>query len=133
MKIRSPLMFTAVLAAACAPRLAAQERVRSLSVDGAIAEAVQKNLALLAERANLSIADAASSPPVCGPTLCCRRREEPRLARTGFDEVNAAGPPRYSVRVDVPFERGGKRDIRTTSRTAKTRSRRRSSPTRCAG
>ncbi len=113
MKIRSPLMFTAVLAAACAPRLAAQERVRSLSVDGAIAEAVQNNLALLAERANLSIADAAS--------ITARLRPNPVLSAsaesldwlgTGFDTVNAAGPPQYAVRVDVPFERGGKRDIR---------------------
>jgi cobalt-zinc-cadmium efflux system outer membrane protein len=113
MRIRSSLLVTAVLATASLRGLAAQERVRSLSVEGAIAEAVQNNLTLLAERANLSIADAAS--------ITARLRPNPVLSAsaesldwlgTGFDTVNAAGPPQYSVRVDVPFERGGKRDIR---------------------
>jgi cobalt-zinc-cadmium efflux system outer membrane protein len=113
MRIRSSLLLTAVLVTATVRQLAAEERLRSLSVDGAIAEAVQNNLALLAERANLSIADAAS--------ITARLRPNPVLSAsaesldwlgTGFDTANAAGPPQYAVRVDVPFERGGKRDIR---------------------
>src|SRR5262249_44455252 len=31
---------------------------------------------------------------------------------TGFNEVNGAGPQEYAVRVDVPFERGAKRERR---------------------
>jgi cobalt-zinc-cadmium efflux system outer membrane protein len=113
MRIRSSLLFTAVLATASVRGFAAEERLRGLSVEGAIAEAVQNNLALLAERANLSIADAAS--------ITARLRPNPVLSAsaesldwlgTGFDTANAAGPPQYSVRVDVPFERGGKRDNR---------------------
>jgi outer membrane protein, heavy metal efflux system len=113
MRIRSSLLVTAVLATASVHGLAAQDRLRNLSVEGAIAEAVQNNLALLAERANLSVADAAS--------ITARLRPNPVLSAsaesldwlgTGFDTANAAGPPQYSVRVDVPFERGGKRDIR---------------------
>jgi outer membrane protein, heavy metal efflux system len=113
MRIHSSLLVTAVLATASVRGLAAQDRLRSLSVEGAIAEAVQNNLALLAERANLSVADAAS--------ITARLRPNPVLSAsaesldwlgTGFDTANAAGPPQYSVRVDVPFERGGKRDIR---------------------
>jgi outer membrane protein, heavy metal efflux system len=113
MRTRSSLLLTAVLVTATVRQLAAEERLRSLSVDGAIAEAVQNNLALLAERANLSIADAAS--------ITARLRPNPVLSAsaesldwlgTGFDTANAAGPPQYAVRVDVPFERGGKRDIR---------------------
>jgi outer membrane protein, heavy metal efflux system len=113
MRIRSSLLLTAVLVTATVHRLAAEERLRSLSVDGAIAEAIQNNLALLAERANLSIADAAS--------ITARLRPNPVLSAsaesldwlgTGFDTANAAGPPQYAVRVDVPLERGSKRDIR---------------------
>ena len=113
MRIHSSLLVTAVLATASVRGLAAQDRLRSLSVEGAITEAVQNNLALLAERANLSVADAAS--------ITARLRPNPVLSAsaesldwlgTGFDTANAAGPPQYSVRVDVPFERGGKRDIR---------------------
>ena len=32
---------------------------------------------------------------------------------TGFNEINGAGPPEYSARVDFVFERSGKRDLRT--------------------
>jgi outer membrane protein, heavy metal efflux system len=35
------------------------------------------------------------------------------LLGTGFDEVNGAGPPEYSVRVDWLLERGDKRARRT--------------------
>jgi cobalt-zinc-cadmium efflux system outer membrane protein len=31
---------------------------------------------------------------------------------TGFDDANGAGPSEYAVRVDVPFERGRKRELR---------------------
>src|ERR1043166_1886700 len=34
------------------------------------------------------------------------------LLGTGFDDINNGGPPEISVRVDLPLERGGKRDAR---------------------
>ena len=94
--------------------LVAQSPVRTLTIDGAVNEAVQRNLGLLAERVNLSIAEAA--------LITARLRPNPVLSGgadsldwlgTGFDEINGAGPPQYSVRIDVPFERAHKRELRT--------------------
>lgn len=94
--------------------VAAQAVPRSLTIEEAVDEAVQRNLALLAERANLSIAEAS--------LITARLRPNPVLSGgansldwlgTGFNEVNGAGPPEYAVRVDVPFERAHKRELRT--------------------
>jgi cobalt-zinc-cadmium efflux system outer membrane protein len=94
--------------------VAAQVVPRSLTIEEAVDEAVQRNLALLAERANLSIAEAS--------LITARLRPNPVLSGgansldwlgTGFNEVNGAGPPEYAVRVDVPFERAHKRELRT--------------------
>ncbi|HEY1308078.1 MAG TPA: TolC family protein [Vicinamibacterales bacterium] len=92
----------------------AQSVFRTLTVEGAVDEAVQRNLGLLAERANLSIADAG--------VITARLRPNPVLSGgansldwlgTGFNEVNGAGPPEYSLRVDMPFERARKRELRS--------------------
>jgi outer membrane protein, heavy metal efflux system len=94
--------------------VAAQAVLRSLTIEEAVDEAVQRNLVLLAERANLSIAEAS--------LITARLRPNPVLSGgansldwlgTGFNEVNGAGPPEYAVRVDVPFERAHKRELRT--------------------
>ena len=85
----------------------------SVTIDQAIDEALAHNLTLLAERSNLSIADAA--------IVTARLRPNPVLSLsadhldwlgTGFDETNGGGPSEYAARVDVPIERGGKRDAR---------------------
>jgi cobalt-zinc-cadmium efflux system outer membrane protein len=84
------------------------------TIDEAVRQATDRNMTLLAERWNLTVADAA--------IVTARLRPNPVLSGgansldwlgTGFDEVNGAGPPEYSVRVDVPFERGHKRELRT--------------------
>jgi outer membrane protein, heavy metal efflux system len=103
----------------CARPSAAQP---ALTVDQAIREAVDHNLSLLAERLNLAVADAA--------IVTARLRPNPVLSGgansldwlgTGFNEINGAGPPEYSARVDFVFERGGKRELRTAlASTAKT-------------
>ena len=108
-------VFVIVTALSCfAPgAVAAQSVVRSLTIDEAVNEAVQRNLALFAERANLSIAEAAF--------IAARLRPNPVLSGgadsldllgTGFNEINGAGPPQYAVRVDMPFERAHKRELR---------------------
>jgi cobalt-zinc-cadmium efflux system outer membrane protein len=93
--------------------VAAQSGARTLTIQSAVNEAVERNLRLMAERANLSVAEAA--------LITARLRPNPVLSTsaenldwlgTGFDEVNGAGPPEYSVRVDVPFERAHKRELR---------------------
>src|SRR5439155_5660082 len=94
--------------------LHAQSAFRVLTIEQAAAEAVQNNLALVAGRFNITIAEAAA--------ITARLRPNPVLSGgansldwlgTGFDEVNNAGPPEYAIRVDVPFERGRKRELRT--------------------
>lgn len=81
-----------------------------ITVDQAVQEAVDKNLNVLAERYNLAIADAR--------IVTARLRPNPVLS------VNAnlvdhslyhsgTSPFSESVHIDVPFERGGKREYRT--------------------
>jgi cobalt-zinc-cadmium efflux system outer membrane protein len=88
----------------------AQER---LTLEQAVGEAVQKNLGLLAERANIAIAEAR--------VLGARLRPNPVLSvgadhldvlGTGYNENNGGGPAEYSLRMDVPIESGGKRGRR---------------------
>lgn len=117
MKCRGLLLVAAI--GVCASQVVglaqgeAQKPFRALTLDQAVNEAIQNNLALLAERAELSVAEAGM--------ITARLRPNPVLSGgansldwlgTGFNEINGAGPPEYSVRVDVPFERGHKRELR---------------------
>jgi cobalt-zinc-cadmium efflux system outer membrane protein len=95
-------------------RATGAEAARTLTIDDAVDEAVQHNLGLLAERVNLSIADAA--------VVTARLRPNPVLSGgansldwlgTGFSDLNGAGPPEYAIRVDVPLERAHKRELRS--------------------
>jgi len=85
----------------------------SLTIDQAIGEALQNNLNLLAERVNLTIAETS--------LITARLRPNPVLSLgashqdllgTGFSQQNGAGPPEFSGRIDVPMERGSKRQFR---------------------
>ncbi|MCX6629795.1 MAG: TolC family protein [Candidatus Solibacter sp.] len=89
----------------------AQDR---LSLDQAVAEALQNNVGLLAEKANIAIAEA--------KILSARLRPNPVVSAsgdhldvlgTGFSETNGGGPAEYTVRMDFPIEVGGKRARRT--------------------
>jgi cobalt-zinc-cadmium efflux system outer membrane protein len=96
------------------PSLDAQQTAaEKLTLDQAISEALAKNMALAAERANIAIAEAR--------VLTARLRPNPVLSLgaghqdllgTGFNEINGAGPPEYSARTDFLLERGGKRHER---------------------
>ena len=84
-----------------------------LTMDQAIEEAIQNNLNLLAERLNLSIADARLITAKLKPNpVFSFSGDHLDLAGTGFSEINGGGPPEISWRVDVPIERGRKRDLR---------------------
>lgn len=87
----------------------------SVTVEQAVQEALDHNLALLAERYNLSIADAR--------IITARLRPNPVLSAgldyqdvlgSGFfrDPKNGSGPSEYNARIDFLFERGGKRERR---------------------
>jgi outer membrane protein, heavy metal efflux system len=81
-----------------------------LTVKQAVAEAIEHNLALLAERFNRTVNEARIDT--------ARLRPNPVLSvegdhldwlGTNYDRVNNAGPQEYSVRTDFVLERGSKR------------------------
>jgi len=85
----------------------------SVTIAQAIDEALQHNLSLLAERATLTIADA--------QMIAAKLRPNPVFSfsadhldwlGTGYNAENNGGPPEIAWRLDVPLERGGKRDAR---------------------
>lgn len=84
--------------------------VRRVTVEQALAEAIENNLSLMAERVNIAIAEAR--------VITARLRPNPvfsgggdhlDLLGTGFNEVNGAGPSEFNLRTDFIHERGGKR------------------------
>jgi cobalt-zinc-cadmium efflux system outer membrane protein len=95
------------------PVAAQSQQTPPVTISQAVREAVEKNLSLLAERYNLSVADAR--------IISARLRPNPvlslygdllDLAGTGFNEQNMAGPPEYGIRTDFIWERGQKRRYR---------------------
>jgi len=87
--------------------------VDELTIEQSVTEALDHNLGLLAERYNLSIAQAR--------ILTARLRPNPvfslsgdhlPLAGTTYNSANNAGPPEYAVRTDFVLERGEKRQAR---------------------
>src|SRR6266850_5219687 len=92
---------------------------QSLTIAQAVDEAVQHNLSLLAARTSLTIADAQMISARLRPNpVASVSADHLDLLGTGFDEVNNGGPPEVAVRVDVPLERGGKRDARIAAAAA---------------
>lgn len=104
------LLILPALSAFAAP--AAQQE--TLTIEQAVAEALERNLGLLAQKASIPIAEAR--------ILTARLRPNPVLSTGGdhlpvlntrFNEDNGAGPPEYNIRADLPVETGGKRRLRT--------------------
>jgi cobalt-zinc-cadmium efflux system outer membrane protein len=94
---------------ACAAPVGAQP----LTIAQAVDEAVAHNLSLLAERTNLTIADAQMITARLRPNpVVSVSADHLDLLGTGFDAANNGGPPEVAWRVDVPLERGGKRAAR---------------------
>jgi len=115
------LSDTALAAAQDSPTLAPAESPTPpevLTVAQALDEAVQTNLSLLAERVNVTIAEArivtAGLRP--NPVFSFSADHQDWLG-TGFNRQNSGGPPEISWRVDVPIERGGKRHYRIETAT----------------
>src|SRR5215470_16447182 len=112
MSVLQSAVWVVVFTFCCAFVTLAQSS-QNLTLDEAINEAIASNLNLIAERYNLSVADAR--------IITARLRPNPVLTLDGdhlpllgteFNSVNMAGPPEYSVRTDFILERGGKRDNR---------------------
>lgn len=88
----------------------------AVTVEQAVAETLQRNLTLLAERYEIPRAEA--------EVVAARLRPNPVLSLggdhldllgTGYNLVNNAGPAEYSARVDWPLERPAKRRARISA------------------
>jgi cobalt-zinc-cadmium efflux system outer membrane protein len=93
-----------------------------MTVAEAVQEAIDKNLSILAERANLPVAEAARITAALRPNpVVSAAADHLDALGTGFSEANAAGPPEYSLRVDLPIERARKRELRVEAANYTTR------------
>src|SRR5438477_6851720 len=102
------LFFALWCSAALAPPIAAQEPAppAAVTIAQAVDEALQHNLALLAERSRLSIADAAAVSAQLRPNpVVSFSADHLDLLGTHFDQTNNGGPPEVAWRVDLPIER----------------------------
>jgi cobalt-zinc-cadmium efflux system outer membrane protein len=99
-----------VVPAALAQTPTAAVTASPLTLDAAVSEALDKNLELIATRAGITIAEANVSTARLRPNpVLSLGSDHLDLLGTGFNEVNGAGPPEYSVRFDLLLERGTKR------------------------
>jgi len=93
--------------------ISSAQALQSLTLDEAIKEAIESNLNLIAERYNLSVAEAKIITARLRPNpIFTAEGDHLDLLGTGDNSINKAGPPEYSVRTDFPLERGGKREFR---------------------
>src|SRR6478672_3268501 len=84
-----------------------------LTLDQAVTEALDHNLGLLAERYNLTIAEARIVTARIRPNpVFTLDADHVPWAGTTYNSVNMAGPPEYAVRTDFVLERGRKREAR---------------------
>src|SRR5215468_1821851 len=106
-------VFALLLAVIISPVAAQAQQTAPVTISQAVQEAVERNLALLAERYNLNIADAR--------TITARLRPNPVLSLytdlqpwlgSGATLLNQSGPPEYGIRTDFILERGEKRRYR---------------------
>jgi cobalt-zinc-cadmium efflux system outer membrane protein len=101
-----------LLVGAANPIAAQSQQSGAVTVSQAVQEAVEKNLNLLAERYNVSIAEA--------KIVTARIRPNPVLTLygdllplgRGSTDQNPTGPPEYGIRTEWTIERGGKRNRR---------------------
>jgi outer membrane protein, heavy metal efflux system len=106
--MRRVSVFAVALCSCAAPAFA-----QSVTIAQAVEEGLQHNLALLAERSQLTIAEAQMIGARLRPNpVVSFSADHLDVLGTGFDATNNGGPPEIAWRIDVPFERGGKRDAR---------------------
>jgi cobalt-zinc-cadmium efflux system outer membrane protein len=91
-----------------------------VTVEQAVQEAVERNLNLLAERYNLSIADARIITAKLRPNPVVSAGLDYIDFLRNFSHENQGGPTEYNLRTDFILERGGKRERRVeVARTAR--------------
>ena len=103
------LLAAANLVAQLPPPIA----TKPLTLEEAVREAIDRNLDLVAEKFNLSVADARIITAKLRPNpVFSVGGDHLDILGTGYNPVNQAGPTEYSVRTDFLLERGQKRASR---------------------
>lgn len=86
---------------------------QTISIEQAIQEAIQNNPGLLAERLGVPVAETAVITAGLRPNpVVSASSDHLDWLGTGFSDQNGAGPTETALRIDVPFERGHKRELR---------------------
>src|SRR5258707_1082942 len=84
-----------------------------VTIQQAVAEAVDKNLNVLAEKYNIPVAEARIITAGLRPNpVLSIEGDHLNLLPPHYNLENMAGPPEYSIRTDFVFERGAKRQRR---------------------
>jgi cobalt-zinc-cadmium efflux system outer membrane protein len=111
--VEDSLKIVAVwVAAAGLSGLAAQSLPDRVTIRQAVDEAVEHNLALLAERYNLSVADARIATAKLRPNPVVSAGMDYIDILRAFTPLNGGGPTEWNFRTDWVLERGGKRERR---------------------
>ena len=85
----------------------------AVTIEQAVAEAISNNPGLLAERLGIPVAEAAVITAGLRPNpVVSVSSDHLDLLGTGFSDANGAGPSETALRLDFPFERGRKRQLR---------------------
>lgn len=91
-------------------------RAPVVSIQEAVAEAIENNPGLIAERTGIPVAETALITAGLRPNpVVSASADHLDALGTGFNDINGAGPSEYALRVDVPWERGHKRELRLDS------------------
>ena len=109
--VRSGVVPCALAAGATAAPPADSPPIQ-INITQAVQEAIDHNLNLLAERSNLSIADARIVTAKLRPNPVVSAGLDYIDMLRAFSRDNQGGPTEYNLRTDFTFERGGKRDLR---------------------
>src|SRR5262249_24940814 len=82
-------------------------------IEDAVAEAIENNPGLIAERLGIPVAEAASITAGLRPNpVASYSADHLDALGSGFNETNGAWPAEVALRVDVPWERAHKRELR---------------------
>ncbi len=102
-----------LVAALACPAHAQRDQPQPLTLQQAVAEAVDKNLNVLAEKYNVPVAQARIITARLRPNpILSIDADHLNLLPPRYNSENMAGPPEYGIRTDFVFERGAKRQRR---------------------
>ena len=104
---------TVVVLFAMSVPVPAQDLPQAVTIDEAVAEAVEHNLDLAAAKYDISVAETRRITAALRPNpVLSLSADHLDLLGTDYNKINGAGPPEYAVRTDFLLERAKKREKR---------------------